>query len=96
MTRSGRIGVDLHPPRALRYSLKVMTVEEKILDCVRDLPPEDQEKVREFAEGLRARGPRRAPAKSLEGLWAKYDLRITDEDIEEARREMWRKFPRDL
>jgi len=29
------------------------------------------------------------------GLWADLDIGITDEDIDEARREMWGNFPRD-
>ncbi|MCA9428197.1 MAG: hypothetical protein KC964_26140 [Candidatus Omnitrophica bacterium] len=73
-----------------------MTVEEKIVQCVRELPPEDQEKVREFAEGLQRQKAERPPLRSLEGLWAKYDFDLTDEDIKEARREMWGNFPRDF
>jgi hypothetical protein len=34
--------------------------------------------------------------KSLEGLWAKYDINITEEDIAEMRREMWSNFPREF
>lgn len=73
-----------------------MALEEKILDCVRALPPEEQEKVREFAEGLRRQGSRRAPLMSLEGLWSRYEFELSDEDITEARREMWGNFPRDF
>ena len=73
-----------------------MAVEEQILECVRALPPGEQEKVREFAEQLRHQSGHRVPLKSLEGLWARYPFDLTDEDIAEARREMWANFPRDL
>jgi len=29
------------------------------------------------------------------GLWADLDMRVTDEDIAEARHEMWGNFPRE-
>ncbi len=33
------------------------------------------------------------PLSTLRGIWK--DIEITDEDIDEARREMWANFPRD-
>jgi hypothetical protein len=33
---------------------------------------------------------------SLRGLWAGLNNHITEEDIAEARREMWGNFPRDI
>jgi len=72
-----------------------MAVEEIILECVRTLPPSQQEKVREFAEQLRQQSQPAVPLKSLEGLWSRYSFDLTDEDITEARREMWGTFPRE-
>ncbi len=80
----------------LKYSKIIMTVEERILECVRELPPQEREKVREFAESLQSRGAKRTPLRRLEGLWEKYDFILTDEDIDEARREMWGNFPREF
>lgn len=37
-----------------------------------------------------------APVKSIFGLWADRGINITDEDIAEARREMWGNFPREF
>ena len=40
-------------------------------------------------------GPKK-PLRSLLGLWADLDIHITEEDIAQARREMWGNFPRDI
>ena len=73
-----------------------MTISERVLDKLRDLPPEKQRAVLEFVESLEENGEPKAPLKSLEGLWAKYDINITEEDIAEMRREMWSNFPREF
>jgi hypothetical protein len=36
------------------------------------------------------------PLRSLRGLWKDLNIEITEEDIAEARREMWGNFPRDI
>lgn len=73
-----------------------MTVEEKVLQTLRELPPEKQEQVLGYAESLKpGNGPKR-PRRSLEGLWADLGVEITEEDIAQARREMWGNFPRDI
>ena len=66
-----------------------MAVEEIILECIRTLPSSQQEKVLEFVEQLRQQSQPTVPLKGLEGLWAQYSFDLTDEDIAEARREMW-------
>jgi hypothetical protein len=73
-----------------------MTIQEKVLDKLRELPPEKQQAVLEFVESLEENGGSMMPLKSLEGLWAKYDINITEEDIAEMRREMWCNFPREF
>ena len=40
-------------------------------------------------------GPKK-PLRSLLGLWSDLNIHITEEDIAEARREMWGNFPRDI
>jgi hypothetical protein len=73
-----------------------MRIPELVLEKLRDLPPEKQQAVLEFVQSLEQNG---APAKTLkgfEGLLEKYNVQITEEDIAEARREMWGNFPRDV
>jgi len=73
-----------------------MTIEEMVLEKLRRLPPEKQKEVLEFAESLQQTNGPLQPLRSLEGLWADLDINITEEDISEARREMWGNFPRDI
>jgi uncharacterized protein DUF2281 len=73
-----------------------MTVEEQVLEKLRELPPERQKEVLEFVDSLTEKDGATKPLRSLEGLWADLDIHITEEDIAEARREMWGNFPRDI
>jgi hypothetical protein len=65
-----------------------------VLDKLRDLPPDKQQAVLEFVELLQQNGAPAKPLKGFEGLLEKYNVQITEEDIAEARREMWGNFPR--
>ena len=73
-----------------------MTIEEMVLEKLRGLPPEKQKEVLEFVESLKPDGSTRKPLRSLEGLLEDLNVDITEEDIAEARREMWGNFPRDI
>lgn len=73
-----------------------MTIEELVLEKLRELPPEKQKAVLEFASSLENKNDDSKPLRSLEGLWADLNIEITEEDIAEARREMWGNFPRDI
>lgn len=72
-----------------------MTIQQQVIQKLRQLPPEKQQKVLDFVDSLhKESGP--AKLKSLEGLWADLDIDITEEDIAQARKEMWGNFPRDI
>lgn len=73
-----------------------MTIEEMVLEKLRGLPPEKKKEVLEFLDSLQADGGAKKPLRSLEGLLEDLNVDITDEDIAEARREMWGNFPRDI
>ena len=71
---------------------------EKIVAKVALLPVEQQQKALEYVESLAERNAGQRPAhesKSLMGAFAHMGLSVTDEDIEDVRREMWRNFPRE-
>jgi hypothetical protein len=70
-----------------------MTVEEQVLEKLRELPLRRQQEVLAFVDQLR-KETQRPKRKSLHGLWA--DENVSDTDIAEARREMWGDFPRDI
>jgi hypothetical protein len=73
-----------------------MTIEEQVLEKLRDLPPEKQKEVLEFVDSLKDKDGSKKPRRSLRGLWADLNFHITEADIAEARREMWGNFPRDI
>ncbi len=73
-----------------------MTIEQQVLEKLRELPPEKQREVLDFVDSLKAKDAPNAPRRSLRGLWADLNFHVTEEDIAQARREMWGNFPRDI
>jgi hypothetical protein len=73
-----------------------MTIEQQVLEKLRDLPPEKQKEVLDFVDFLNEKNATKKPLHSLRGLWKNLSIQITEEDIAEARREMWGNFPRDI
>ena len=73
-----------------------MTIEQQVLEKFRELPPEKQQEVLDFVDFLKQKNGSQKPLRSLRGLWKDFNIDITEEDIAEARREMWGNFPRDI
>jgi hypothetical protein len=73
-----------------------MSIEEKVVEKLRELPPEKQQEVLLFMESLEAKGGTTSPRRSLLGLWEDLNCHITEQDIAEARQAMWGSFPRDF
>lgn len=69
-----------------------MNLEQAILKKLRDLPPDKQQEVLDFAEFLHQKVTPKRPLRSVKGLWADLKVDITEEDIAQARKEMWRIF----
>jgi len=72
-----------------------MTIEEAILEKIRALPPDEQHEVLDFAEFLEARREKPIAREPLRGLWKDLGVSVSEEDIAEARREMWGNFPQE-
>lgn len=76
----------------------VATLKTEITSALDFLPPESLRLLRDFIAFLRSRSGRDVPQEKrivkLGGLWAGTP-EITEEDIAEARREMWGNFPRE-
>ena len=71
-----------------------MAIEHDIMAKLRGLPCEKQLEVLDFVEFLgRTRAVSR-PHRNLKGLWADFGVETTEEEIAEARRDMWGDFPR--
>ncbi|MBI2767360.1 MAG: DUF2281 domain-containing protein [Chloroflexi bacterium] len=66
-------------------------VEAAVLEKLKELPEDRQREVLAFVEHLLAdaRVTKPRERRSPVGLWEGLGIHITDEDIEEARREMW-------
>ncbi len=73
-----------------------MTIEEKVLEQLRELPPEKQKEVLDFVRSLQENNGSPRKLRSLEGLLEDLNVDFTEEDIAQARREMWGNFPRDI
>jgi hypothetical protein len=66
-----------------------MTIEEQVIEKLRELSPAGQKEVLEFVASLQGKNGPKKPLRNLRGLWKDLNITITDEDIAEARREMW-------
>jgi hypothetical protein len=73
-----------------------MPLGEQVLQRIRELPPAYQQEVLDFANFLRKKKPPKSPRRSLLGIWADMGFDISEEDIAQARQEMWGHFPRDI
>jgi Protein of unknown function (DUF2281) len=70
-------------------------IEEALVAKLRELSAEKQQEVLDFANFLATNPPVRRKVKSLRGLWKGMGIEISEEDIAEARKEMWSNFPRE-
>jgi hypothetical protein len=77
-------------------SVEPSGIEQAVVELLRGLPVDRQRQVLDFAEFLRQRHGLRRPRQSVRGLWADLNVDVTEEDIAEARREMWGGFPREI
>lgn len=66
-----------------------MTVENAVLENIKKLPAEKKQEVLDFAEFLVQKNEPKMPRRSLKGALADLDVHITEEDIREARKEIW-------
>ena len=72
-----------------------MSVEQAILDAVRSLPFDKQQEILSHATRLRDEAAAKKPFRSIKGILAGRGISVSAEDIDEARREMWKNFPRE-
>lgn len=72
-----------------------MTTWEIIAEKAKELPPEKQLRVLDFLESLSKRTVKKKPLRSPAGLLKDLGINLSEEDIAEARREMWGNFPRE-
>ena len=73
-----------------------MNIEQALLEKIRHLPIDKQQQLLDFAEFLSQKITIKTPLKSVRGLCADLKVDISEEDIAQARQEMWGNFPRDI
>jgi hypothetical protein len=72
-----------------------MPIEQLLAQTLHALPPEKQQEVLDFAQFLAARVETKKSLFNPKGMFAHLNISISEEDIDEARREMWGNFPRE-
>jgi hypothetical protein len=84
------------PSREHIRTMCTMNIDQKIMEKLRMLSLEQQREVLDFVEFLQQKkGIEKRPRRSLRGLWADLGVHLSEEDLAEARREMWGSFPRE-
>ncbi|WP_414528634.1 hypothetical protein [Nodularia chucula] len=73
-----------------------MNLEEAVLERLRHLPVDKQQQLLDFAEFLSQKATTKKPLGTIKGLCADLKVDITEEDIAQARQEMWANFPKDI
>ena len=72
-----------------------MPIEDLLVQTLHCLSPQQQQEVLDFARFLATRAEPKKPLFNPKGMFADQNIKITAEDIDEARREMWGSFPRE-
>ena len=69
-----------------------MTIKECLLTQLEQLPLDQQQELLNFAEFLAQKSSSKRPLKTIRGLCADLKVDITEEEIKQARKEMWGSF----
>lgn len=72
-----------------------MTAEEVLLERFKGLSVTRRKELLDYAKTLVQKEAVKKPRVSLKGIWADLNVNITEEDIREARNEMWRGYTKD-
>jgi hypothetical protein len=74
-----------------------MSREEAILEAIREIAPDKEKDILVRAEQISSQPPARKKSfPSLAGIWSDLKIDLSEEDMKEARREMWKNFPREF
>ena len=75
-----------------------MSLQAELIERIKGLPADKQLLVKSLVDELARHpgGPQEGPPKPWFGCLEHLGISITEEDIAEARREMWGEFPREV
>lgn len=69
-----------------------MTIEQSVIETLKTLPANKKQEVLDFARFLQQKPTTNPPRRLLKGALAHLNIHFTAEDLQEARREMWRGY----
>jgi len=72
-----------------------MNVAESVVEKIQSLTPDQQREVMNLIDALAKANTNNHHRRSLMGMFSDLNVHITEDDIAQARREMWGKFPRE-
>lgn len=72
-----------------------VNLDDSFLEKLRQLPADKQREAIDFVEFLHKKSSVAGSRRSLKGLWADLGVDISEEDLSQARKEMWGNFPRE-
>ncbi len=72
-----------------------MISEEVLLEKIKVLPPNLKQKAIDYVESLQGEAAPPLKRKSVKGSLSHLNIKLTDEDIRQARNEMWRGYTKD-
>jgi hypothetical protein len=72
-----------------------MSVAESVIEKIQSLTPDQQREVMNLVDELAKSNTNKHRRRSLMGAFSHLNIHITEDDIADARREMWGKFPRE-
>lgn len=75
-----------------------MQIEDEVIDALKALPSGEKLKVLEFTKSLRPEKPsgeQNGQRRSVKGALSHLNIRFTENDLREARNEMWKGYTRD-
>ncbi|MFN7947012.1 MAG: DUF2281 domain-containing protein [Blastocatellia bacterium] len=67
-----------------------MSIDQSVIEILKDLPPDKQQEVLDFARSLQQQTAAGQSRRSLKGALAYLNIHFTTADLAEARRGMWR------
>lgn len=77
--------------------MKFMNIQEAVLDNLRDLSIDEQKTVLQFVKFLKHQQQTQpTPSLNFKGLWADLNFSVSEDDIVNARQEMWANFGKEV
>ena len=73
---------------------QIANIQQSVVEILEVLPPDKQQELLHFAKSLQAQNIAKKPRKNLKGIWSDLEMNLTEDDLAEARREMWGNFPK--